>query len=106
LPWLTPNRRGRDSAWPYRRQSPKSSECATVPLLWRTVGPVPASTVAALVAARHLANPAATVLAGATVAVAGTMFCSLYALVGRLWGELARVDSPSKYGENRTVSQA
>ena len=55
-------------------------------LLWRAVGPLPAFTVAALVfAAPHLANPGATVLAGATVAVAGLMFCALYALTGRLW---------------------
>ena len=55
-------------------------------LLWRAVGPVPAFAVAALVfAALHLANPAATPLAGATVAAAGLMFCALYALTGRLW---------------------
>jgi uncharacterized protein len=55
-------------------------------LLWRAFGPVPAFAVAALVfAALHLANPGATVLAGATVAVAGLMFCALYALTGRLW---------------------
>jgi phosphotransferase system glucose/maltose/N-acetylglucosamine-specific IIC component len=42
--------------------------------------------VAAVVfAALHLANPGATALAGATVAVAGLMFCALYALTGRLW---------------------
>ncbi len=55
-------------------------------LLWRAFGPLPAFTIAALVfAALHLANPGATVLAGATVGVAGLMFCSLYALTGRLW---------------------
>ena len=55
-------------------------------LLWRAVGPVPAFAVSALVfAALHLANPGATVLAVATVAVAGLMFCALFALTGRLW---------------------
>ena len=55
-------------------------------LLWRAFGPVPAFAVSALVfAALHLANPGATVLAGATVAVAGLMFCALFALTGRLW---------------------
>jgi hypothetical protein len=55
-------------------------------LLWRAFGPVPAFAVAALIfAALHLANPGATILAGATVAVAGLMFCALYALTGRLW---------------------
>ncbi len=55
-------------------------------LLWRAVGPVPAFAVAALVfGALHLANPGATALAGVTVAVAGLMFCALYALTGRLW---------------------
>jgi CAAX protease family protein len=55
-------------------------------LLWRAFGPLPAFAVAALVfAALHLANPGATALAGATVAVAGLMFCALYALTGRLW---------------------
>jgi membrane protease YdiL (CAAX protease family) len=55
-------------------------------LLWRAFGPAPAFLVAALVfAALHLANPGATALAGATVAVAGLMFCALYALTGRLW---------------------
>ena len=55
-------------------------------LLWRAFGPVPAFAVAALVfGALHLANPGATPLAGATVAVAGLMFCALYALTGRLW---------------------
>jgi membrane protease YdiL (CAAX protease family) len=55
-------------------------------LLWRAFGPVPAFGVAALVfAALHLANPGATPLAGATVAMAGLMFCALYALTGRLW---------------------
>ena len=55
-------------------------------LLWRAVGPVPAFAVAALVfGALHLANPGATALAGATVAMAGLMFCALYALTGRLW---------------------
>jgi len=55
-------------------------------LLWRAVGPAPAFAVAALVfGALHLANPGATALAGATVAVAGLMFCALYALTGRLW---------------------
>ena len=55
-------------------------------LLWRAVGPVPAFAAAALIfGALHLANRGATVLAGATVAVAGLMFCALYALTGRLW---------------------
>jgi membrane protease YdiL (CAAX protease family) len=55
-------------------------------LLWRAVGPMPAFGVAALVfGALHLANPGATALAAATVAVAGLMFCALYALTGRLW---------------------
>jgi uncharacterized protein len=55
-------------------------------LLWRALGPVPAFTVAALVfGALHLANPGATPLAGATVVMAGLMFCALYALTGRLW---------------------
>jgi hypothetical protein len=55
-------------------------------LLWRAFGPVPAFAVSTLVfAALHLANPGATVLAGATVAVAGLMFCALFALTGRIW---------------------
>lgn len=55
-------------------------------LLWRAFGPLPAFVVAGLVfTALHLANPGANVLAGATVAVAGLMFCALYALTGRLW---------------------
>lgn len=55
-------------------------------LLWRAWGPVPAFAVAALVfGALHLANPGATLLAGATVVMAGLMFCALYALTGRLW---------------------
>jgi uncharacterized protein len=55
-------------------------------LLWRAFGPVPAFAVSALVfAALHLANPGATVLAGATMAVAGLMFCALFALTGRIW---------------------
>lgn len=55
-------------------------------LLWRTFGPVPALAVSALVfGALHLTNPGANALAGATVAVAGLMFCALYALTGRLW---------------------
>jgi len=55
-------------------------------LLWRAFGPVPAFAVAALVfAALHLANPGATVLAGAGVAAGGLMFCALFALTGRLW---------------------
>ena len=55
-------------------------------LLWRAFGPVPAFAVAAVVfGALHLANPGATALAGVTVAVAGLMFCALYALTGRLW---------------------
>jgi hypothetical protein len=55
-------------------------------LLWRAFGPLPAFAVAALVfGALHIANPGATALAGATVAVAGLMFCALYALTGRLW---------------------
>jgi membrane protease YdiL (CAAX protease family) len=55
-------------------------------LLWRAFGPLPAFAVATVVfAAPHLANPGATALGGATVAVAGLMFCALYALTGRLW---------------------
>jgi uncharacterized protein len=55
-------------------------------LLWRAFGAVPAFIVAALVfGALHLANPGATPLAGATVVMAGLMFCALYALTGRLW---------------------
>ena len=55
-------------------------------LLWRAFGPVPAFVACATVfAALHLANPGANPLAGATVAVAGLMFCALYALTGRLW---------------------
>jgi membrane protease YdiL (CAAX protease family) len=55
-------------------------------LLWRAFGPLPAFAIAAVVfGAPHLANPGATALAGATVAVAGLMFCALYALTGRLW---------------------
>ena len=55
-------------------------------LLWRAFGPVPVFAVSAVVfAALHLANPGATVLAGATVAMAGLMFCALFALTGRLW---------------------
>ena len=36
-------------------------------------------------AALHLANPGATVLAAATVAMAGLVFSAMYALTGRLW---------------------
>ena len=55
-------------------------------LLWRAFGPLPAFAIAALVfAAPHLPHPGANALAGATVAVAGLMFCALYALTGRLW---------------------
>ena len=55
-------------------------------LLWRAFGPVPAFVAcAAVFAALHLANPGANPLAGAIVAVAGVMFCALYALTGRLW---------------------
>ena len=55
-------------------------------LLWRAFGPVPAFIVAALVfGGLHLANPGASPLAGATVVMAGLMFCALYALTGRLW---------------------
>jgi membrane protease YdiL (CAAX protease family) len=55
-------------------------------LLWRAFGPVPAFIVAALVfGALHLANPGATPIAATTVAMAGLMFCALYALTGRLW---------------------
>lgn len=55
-------------------------------LLWRAFGPGPAFIVAALIfGALHLANPGATPLAGATVVMAGLMFCALYALTGRLW---------------------
>lgn len=55
-------------------------------LLWRAFGPLPAFALSALVfGALHLANPGATLVAGATVTVAGLMFCALYALTGRLW---------------------
>ena len=55
-------------------------------LLWRTFGPLPAFALSALVfGALHLANPGATFVAGATVTLAGLMFCALYALTGRLW---------------------
>ena len=55
-------------------------------LLWRAFGPAPAFTVAALVfAALHLANSGAGLMSGATVTMAGLMFCALYALTGRLW---------------------
>ena len=55
-------------------------------LLWRAFGPVPAFAVVALVfGGLHLANRGATALAGVAVAVAGLMFCALYALTGRLW---------------------
>lgn len=55
-------------------------------LFRRAFGPAPAFIVAALVfGALHLANPGATPLASATVAMAGLMFCALYALTGRLW---------------------
>ena len=55
-------------------------------LLWRAFGPLPAFLASAVIfGALHLANPGATPLAGATVTMAGLMFCSLYALTGRLW---------------------
>ncbi len=55
-------------------------------LLWRAIGPIPAfATSAAVFGALHLANPGATALAGATVTVAGVMFCARYSLTGRLW---------------------
>jgi len=55
-------------------------------LLWRAFGPMPAFVVcAAVFAGLHMAAPGANPLAGATVAVAGVMFCTLYALTGRLW---------------------
>ena len=55
-------------------------------LLWRAFGPLPAFALSALVfGALHLANPGATIVAGATVTLAGLMFCALYALTGRLW---------------------
>ncbi len=55
-------------------------------LLWRVLGPVPAFAVVAVVfAALHLANPGASPLAAATVAMAGLMFSAMYALTGRLW---------------------
>ncbi len=55
-------------------------------LLWRSFGPVPAFGLCATIfAALHLTNPGANVVAGATVAVAGIMFCALYVLTGRLW---------------------
>lgn len=55
-------------------------------LLWRAFGPLPAFALSALAfGALHLANPGATLVAGATVTLAGLMFCALYALTGRLW---------------------
>ena len=55
-------------------------------LAWRAAGPLPAFALSALVfGALHLANPGATLVAGATVTLAGLMFCALYALTGRLW---------------------
>lgn len=55
-------------------------------LLWRALGPLPAFALSALVfGALHLANPGATIVAGATVTLAGLMFCALYTLTGRLW---------------------
>ena len=55
-------------------------------LLWRAFGPLPAFALSAVVfGALHLANPGATIVAGATVTVAGLMFCALYTLTGRLW---------------------
>jgi membrane protease YdiL (CAAX protease family) len=55
-------------------------------LLWRVFGPVPAFIVAALVfGGLHVPNSGASPLAGATVVMAGLMFCALYALTGRLW---------------------
>lgn len=55
-------------------------------LLWRVLGPLPAFALSALVfGALHLANPGATIVAGATVTLAGLMFCALYTLTGRLW---------------------
>ncbi|WP_404380457.1 CPBP family intramembrane metalloprotease [Knoellia locipacati] len=55
-------------------------------LIWRAFGPLPALVVVAVVfGALHLANPGANALAGATVTMAGVMFCALYALTGRLW---------------------
>lgn len=55
-------------------------------LLWRVLGPVPAfAVVAAVFASLHLANPGATPLAAATVAMAGLMFSAMYALTRRLW---------------------
>jgi membrane protease YdiL (CAAX protease family) len=55
-------------------------------LLWRSFGPIPAFAISALVfGALHLANPGATIVAGATVTLAGLMFCALYTLTGRLW---------------------
>ena len=55
-------------------------------LVWRAFGPMPAFVACATVfAAPHLANPGANPLAIATLAVAGVMFCALYAVTGRLW---------------------
>lgn len=55
-------------------------------LVWRAFGPVPAFVVSAVVfATPHMANHGATVLSGATVAVAGMMFCAMYVVTGRLW---------------------
>lgn len=62
-------------------------------LLWRAFGPVPAlAVVAAVFGALHLANPGATTLAGATVAMAGVMFCALFGAAvsgGDLGGSIA-----------------
>ena len=55
-------------------------------LVWRVLGPAYAFALVAVVfAALHLANPGATLVAAATVAMAGLMFSAMYALTGRLW---------------------
>lgn len=55
-------------------------------LLWRAFGPIPALAItASIFGALHLANPGATALAGASVAMAGVMFCALYAVTDGLW---------------------
>lgn len=58
-------------------------------LVWRALGAVPAFLLsAAAFAALHLANAGAGVLSTATVAIAGLMFCAVYALTRRLWAPI------------------
>ena len=58
-------------------------------LLWRAFGPFPAFLLsAAAFAAMHLANAGAGVLSTATVAVAGLMFCAVYAFTGTIWAPI------------------